>query len=82
MIHGRHQVVTYKSRKVIETENPNGYDPLFNWTIVHANEFLESYNVTYLGSVTKLRHKVVFPFFGGKTIFTETRDCVEFIFVT
>ena len=48
-----HLVVTNKSKKVIETENPNGYDPLFNWTIIHSNEFLQSYNVTYLGSVTK-----------------------------
>jgi len=38
---------------VIETENPNGYDPLFNWTIIHSNEFLQSYNVTYLDLINK-----------------------------
>ena len=44
--------------KVIETENPNGYDPLFNWTIIHSNEFLEQYNVTYLGQVTTILYSI------------------------
>ena len=44
-----------------EVENPNGFDPFFNWTVVHANELLEKYNVTYLDLINKpIQVKIVF----------------------
>ena len=36
-----------------EVTNPNGFHPFFNWTIVHADELLEKYNVTYLDLINK-----------------------------
>ena len=39
--------------KVIETENPNGYDPIFNNTIVKDGGILEEYNVTYFDLINK-----------------------------
>ena len=37
----------------ISADNPNGWDPLFDWTIVHGNEFLEYWNVTYQDLINK-----------------------------
>ena len=37
----------------ISVDNPNGWDPLFDWTIVHGNEFLEYWNVTYQDLINK-----------------------------
>ena len=36
-----------------DTENPNGYDPLFDWNIVAGNDFLAKYNVTYTDLINK-----------------------------
>ncbi|CAG5080311.1 Oidioi.mRNA.OKI2018_I69.PAR.g9537.t1.cds [Oikopleura dioica] len=35
------------------TNNPNGYDPLFDWNIVNDNEYLKEYNVTYTDLINK-----------------------------
>jgi len=34
-------------------ENPNGWDPLFDWTQVHDGGLLEQYNVTYQDLINK-----------------------------
>merc|ERR1719285_535470 len=36
-----------------EITNPNGFNPFFDWAIVHADELLEKYNVTYLDLINK-----------------------------
>jgi hypothetical protein len=41
------------STSVIDTENPNGFDPLFDWNIVGTNELLAKYNVTYTDLINK-----------------------------
>ena len=35
------------------TNNPNGYDPIFDWNIVNDNEYLKEYNVTYTDLINK-----------------------------
>ena len=36
-----------------KTDNPNGYDPIFDWNIVNDNEYLKEYNVTYTDLINK-----------------------------
>ena len=36
-----------------EITNPNGFNPFFDWAVVHADELLEKYNVTYLDLINK-----------------------------
>merc|ERR1712130_75620 len=45
--------ISVRPRERRDPDNPNGWDPLFDWTIVHGNEFLEYWNVTYQDLINK-----------------------------
>ena len=42
-----------RPRERRDSDNPNGWDPIFDGSIVHGNDFLEQNNVTYQDLINK-----------------------------
>ena len=55
-----------------KTNNPNGYDPIFDWNIVNDNEYLKEYNVTY----TDLINKPIQLWIWMQAVWTQGKHCL------
>ena len=62
----------------IFSNNPNGWDPFFNWTIVRGNYLLEAYNVTYQDLINKPMEAAIL----GEEIFIRSQElgnlCIDY----